>query len=162
MSVSGLALSKIIVCAPEFEFVRGISEYLPWPDGSFSTVISATSLDHCLSLNRSLAELERVLRPGGRFLLWIASVPGSPPYEPEDPAFVPADQFHLFHFDVSWFEPAINQVFETVDRVELRKPQFSEIMYCLRKREKVRKNLIESDVRARTSAPQAFPQEFGC
>jgi SAM-dependent methyltransferase len=121
--------------APDFEFVRGISEYLPWPDASFSTVISATSLDHSLSLKRSLAELERVLRPGGRFLLWIASVPGSPKYEPEDPAFVPADQFHLFHFDVVWFEPLINALFETIDRVELRRAKFSEIMYCLRKRE---------------------------
>jgi SAM-dependent methyltransferase len=121
--------------APDFEFVRGISEYLPWPDASFSTVISATSLDHSLSLKRSLAELGRVLRPGGHFLLWIASVPGSPKYEPEDPAFVPADEFHLFHFDVVWFEPLINASFETIDRVELRKPKFSEIMYCLRKSE---------------------------
>ena len=121
--------------APDFEFVRGISEYLPWSDGSFSTVISATSLDHCLSLERSLAEVGRVLRAGGRFLLWIASVPGSPKYEPKNPAFVPSDQFHLFHFDTAWFEPAIEPLFETVDRVELRKQHFSEIMYCLRKRD---------------------------
>ena len=48
---------------PDFEFVQGISEYLPWPDASFSTIISGTSLDHCLSLERSLAEMRRVLRP---------------------------------------------------------------------------------------------------
>lgn len=53
----------------DFEFVRGIQEYLPWPDKAFSTVISATALDHCLSLDRSLAEIRRVLCPGGRFLL---------------------------------------------------------------------------------------------
>src|SRR5262249_22737412 len=33
---------------PDFEAVRGISEFLPWRDASFTTLISATALDHCL------------------------------------------------------------------------------------------------------------------
>ncbi len=119
---------------PDFEFVQGISEYLPWPNESFSTVISATSLDHCLSLDRSLFELSRVLRPGGQCLLWIGSVSGSPKYEPNRVDFVPADQFHLFHFDVTWFEPMIESGFDMVDRLELQKPGFSHVMYCLAKK----------------------------
>jgi len=116
----------------DFELVRGISEYLPWPDGSFSTVISGTSLDHCLSLTRSLAEMTRVLRPGGTILLWIGSNPGFPRYEPDAPEFTPSDRFHLFHFDKAWFEPMLEETFDVADRLELRKASFSPIFYCLR------------------------------
>jgi SAM-dependent methyltransferase len=116
---------------PDFEFVRGISEYLPWPDSAFSTVISATSLDHCLSLDSSLAEIGRVLRSGGHYLLWIGSVPGAPRYDPTKPEFAPADKFHLFHFDVVWFEPILSECFNIVDRLELNKVVYSHVMYCL-------------------------------
>jgi SAM-dependent methyltransferase len=94
------------VTPPDFEFVRGISEYLPWRTGAFSTVVSATALDHSLSLEHSIAEIWRVLRPKGRFLLWIDSVPGAPRYDANNPS-ASADRFHLFHFDVEWFEPMI-------------------------------------------------------
>jgi SAM-dependent methyltransferase len=120
--------------AVEFELVRGISEYLPWPDNSFSTVLSATSLDHCLSLERSLAEIRRVLRPGGRFLLWIDSVPGAPQYFPDSESFVPADRFHLFHFDASWFEPMLSSAFDLADRAELRRKEYSRVIYSLVKK----------------------------
>lgn len=119
---------------PDFEFVQGIQEYLPWPDAAFSTVISATALDHCLSLDRSLAEIRRVLRPEGQLLLWIDSLPGSPRFAPDAPDFAPADRFHLFHFDAVWFEPMLDPWFETVDRVELRGLEFNRVMYCLRLR----------------------------
>ena len=119
----------------DFEFVRGIQEYLPWPDGAFSTVISATALDHCLSLDRSLAEIRRVLCAGGRFLLWIDSQPGSPRFTPDAPDFVPADRFHLFHFDAAWFEPMLDRWFELVEKVELRGREFDRLMYCLRLRD---------------------------
>ncbi len=116
---------------PDFELVRGISEYLPWPDESFSTVISATSLDHCMSLDRSLAEMRRVLRPGGRLLLWIDSVPGATRYTPNDPKLELADRYHLFHFNTVWFEPMLTEHFQIVDRTELQKREFNRIMYVL-------------------------------
>jgi SAM-dependent methyltransferase len=119
--------------APEFELVRGISEYLPWPDESFSTVISATSLDHCMSLTRSLSEMRRVLRTGGKLLLWIDSFPGSPRYAPDDVGFVPADRFHLFHFDAAWLDQMLGKLFLTVHRIELRGREFNRIMYVLEK-----------------------------
>ena len=119
---------------PDFEFTRGIQEYLPWPDGAFSTVISATSLDHCLSLDRSLAEIHRVLRPDGQFLLWIGSVPGASQYEPDAADFTPVDRFHLFHFDAAWFEPMLDRWFDVVERIRLRGREFDHLMYCLRLR----------------------------
>jgi SAM-dependent methyltransferase len=116
---------------PDFEFVRGISEYLPWRDESFSTVISATSLDHCMSLDRSLAEMRRVLRPGGRLLLWIDSVPGATRYTPNDFKLEGTDRYHLFHFNTVWFEPMLTEHFQIVDRTELRAREFNRIMYVL-------------------------------
>jgi len=116
----------------DFEFVRGIQEYLPWPDGAFSTVISATALDHCLSLDRSLAEIRRVLCPGGKLLLWLDSFPGLPRFAPDAPDFTPADRFHLFHFDAAWFEPMLARWFEVIDRIVLRGIGFDRIMLCLR------------------------------
>jgi SAM-dependent methyltransferase/predicted nucleic acid-binding Zn-ribbon protein len=115
----------------DFELVRGLAEYLPWPDSSFSTVISATSLDHCLSLERSLDEMVRVLRSDGHILLWIGSNLGSPKFEPDRPDFIPADQFHLFHFDKAWFEPSLEAEFELLDRLELKRPGYSHIFYKL-------------------------------
>lgn len=131
--ISGLEPLPMIE-AVDFELARGISEYLPWADESFSTVISATSLDHCMSLRRSLDEVVRVLRPKGRFLLWIDSLPKAPLYDPDRHDFAPADKFHLFHFDVPWFEPVLDRSFAIADRVELRRREFSRIMYCLAKR----------------------------
>jgi SAM-dependent methyltransferase len=122
------------VTKPDFEFVRGISEYLPWRPKSFSTVVSATSLDHCLSLDRSLSELERVLCDAGKLLLWIGSQPGASPYTPDRADFTPADKFHLFHFDAVWFEPLLGKRFEIVERMQFDRADFNHVMYLLTKR----------------------------
>jgi len=118
--------------AADFELVHGIGEFLPWPDASFSTVISATSLDHSLSLAGTLAEMIRVLRPGGKLLLWIGDNPGSPRYEPDRSDFQPADKYHLFHFDTAWFEPMLAERFHVLDRLEFRPPCAAHVFYCLR------------------------------
>jgi SAM-dependent methyltransferase len=53
-------------------FVTGDAEALPFPDGSFDTVVNVES-SHCYPrLDRFLAEARRVLRPGGR--LHIADI----------------------------------------------------------------------------------------
>jgi SAM-dependent methyltransferase len=118
--------------AADFELVRGLAEFLPWDAGAFSTIVSATALDHSLSLEAALAEKIRVLRPDGKLLLWIGNVPGAPNYEPDSPAFAPADKFHLFHFDVAWFEPMLEQRFRILDRLEFRKVGYSHVFYALR------------------------------
>lgn len=114
-----------------FEPVRGISEYLPWSDDSFETVISATSLDHCLSLDKSIKEMIRVLAPGGRVLLWIGSTPGAKEFRPLDPTFEPADDYHLFHFDTAWFEPLLESAFALCEKQQYRRPGYAHVFYCL-------------------------------
>ncbi len=47
--------------------IIGYAEHLPFPDKSFDTIISLTALHHC-NLQKALAEIERIAKPGA----WIA------------------------------------------------------------------------------------------
>jgi SAM-dependent methyltransferase len=116
----------------EFEYVRGINEFLPWPDRSFQTVVSGTSLDHVLNLDRALSEVARVLTPSGHYLVWIASVPGACPYDPDSNNLTPVDQFHLFHFDRVWVEPLFEKYFAILDATVIPQAGFDHIFYCMR------------------------------
>jgi SAM-dependent methyltransferase len=119
---------------PDFELQRGFNEFLPWTDDSFDTVLSATSLDHVLSLDRSLAEVRRVLKPSGRYLIWLASIAGAPAFDPNKEAFEPIDQFHLFHFDRVWIEPLFEAHFEIEDVTIVPQPGFDHVFYAMRPR----------------------------
>ena len=61
----------------DFQFVRALAEYLPFPDGTFDHVLFATSIDHVVDTRRALAEARRVLVPSGRVHVWIG-VPDPP------------------------------------------------------------------------------------
>lgn len=47
------------------------SEDIPFADGYFDVVTSINSLDHVNDLDRTIAEIKRVLAPGGTFLLAV-------------------------------------------------------------------------------------------
>jgi SAM-dependent methyltransferase len=51
-------------------FVVGGVAALPFPDDSFDLVVSTLSLHHWADATAGQAEIGRVLRPGGRALLW--------------------------------------------------------------------------------------------
>ncbi len=55
---------------PDFFYLKAICEYLPFKDGGFDAVVFGTSYDHVLDPEWSLRECRRVLKPGGRLLLW--------------------------------------------------------------------------------------------
>lgn len=46
----------------------GVGEALPYPDASFDTVVCVDVLEHVADLPKVLAEVARVLKPGGLFL----------------------------------------------------------------------------------------------
>jgi len=51
-------------------FVAGGVDALPFPDASFDLVTSTLSMHHWSDPTAGLAEIGRVLRPGGRALIW--------------------------------------------------------------------------------------------
>ena len=75
-SLTGLDLARKAIdrcrrqyARPGLRFVAGDAEHLPFEDGSYDAVLSVES-SHCYAdIPRFLAEVRRVLRPGGRFLI---------------------------------------------------------------------------------------------
>jgi SAM-dependent methyltransferase len=51
-------------------FVVGGVAALPFPEGSFDLVVSSLSMHHWADATTGLAEIGRVLRPGGRAVIW--------------------------------------------------------------------------------------------
>lgn len=52
--------------------IVGCSEYIPLPSGVLDTVIFGTSLDHVCDVDATMLETRRVLRPGGRVVIWMS------------------------------------------------------------------------------------------
>jgi SAM-dependent methyltransferase len=74
---------------PNLDFVQGDAEKMPFPDQSFDAVINVESSAAYPHFSRFLAEVGRVLRPGGHFLYtdlrprsgidaWEAALAGAP------------------------------------------------------------------------------------
>ncbi len=53
------------------EYVEGRSEDMPFPDASFDIVSSINSLDHVDDLDQTLAEIRRVVAPGGELIVIV-------------------------------------------------------------------------------------------
>jgi len=51
---------------------------LSYPDDSFDLILTSESLEHVPDLNKALAELRRVLTPGGRHIFTVPLLPGVP------------------------------------------------------------------------------------
>jgi SAM-dependent methyltransferase len=85
---------------PEVEFVEGDLAALPVPDAEFASAVCALALSHVSDLGRPVAELARVVVPGGRVVIsnvhpfvtgvigwraWFANPDGSRGFIPEYP-----------------------------------------------------------------------------
>lgn len=128
--LSGLEPLPLLV-KPSFQVARGFGEFIPWDDGSFDTVVSGASLDHVLSLDKTLEEIQRVLKPKGRFLLWIVSIDGSPEFDEKADGYKLIDDFHVFHFDRKWLEPRLDRRFRNIETRVLREGWYHHVFYCL-------------------------------
>jgi hypothetical protein len=67
----------------------------------------------------TFSEIRRVLRPGGYFVTWVGFVPGAPRYDPTSPAITAIDEFHLFHFDRTWFLDVVRKHFKVEEEFSL-------------------------------------------
>ena len=68
--------------------VEGDALALPFPDGSFDRVIAAEILEHIPDDERAIAELVRVLRPGGTIAVTV------PRWLPERVCWALSDEYH--------------------------------------------------------------------
>ena len=68
--------------ARQAAFVVGDVAALPFEDGSFDLVVSTFSMHHWSDRAGAMAEIARVLAPGGRALIWDLK-PGALPFHPK-------------------------------------------------------------------------------
>lgn len=128
--VSSIAGVDPLAAEHPFLFHQGVAEFLPWDDGAFDVVISATSLDHVLLLDLSLEEFRRVLKPDGRFVTWVSFTAGAPEYQPYLANVGRYDEFHLFHFDRPWFEAWMQRYFRIDEAFQFEAP-YNQAFYSL-------------------------------
>jgi len=81
---SGLGLSRVVGIDPTRAqiveagrraggplFAGGAAEALPFPDGTFDAVVAVLVFEHIEGYEAAIAEVARVLQPGGRFLFFL-------------------------------------------------------------------------------------------
>lgn len=64
-------LKKELYSIVNVSFIRGIAEELPLKENSVDLVVSKTVLEHVRDVEKSLQEVDRVLKPGGFFYLEV-------------------------------------------------------------------------------------------
>jgi ubiquinone/menaquinone biosynthesis C-methylase UbiE len=62
---------KLGAASHQMTYVAAPSERMPFPDGSFDVVCTFNSLDHVDDLDRTIAEIKRITRPGGTLLMIV-------------------------------------------------------------------------------------------
>jgi SAM-dependent methyltransferase len=87
----------------------GDLEHMPYADGAFAAVVAVDVLEHVLDLNAVVAEMLRVLRPGGVFVV------RSPDQEDLAGYLAPTYPYrfaHLRRFDEAIFRLLFTRIFE--------------------------------------------------
>ena len=71
VAVSGLDISEaMLTCVPEgVEKVSALMTDLPFAASTFDVVYATESLEHAVEIERAVAEMCRVLKPGGRLVI---------------------------------------------------------------------------------------------
>jgi SAM-dependent methyltransferase len=80
-----------------FAYRKALAEFIPASDQSFETVIIGTTLDHFYLLDQALDEIDRVLVPGGRVIVWTSLNGDGKAYDPYNDLIEKIDRYHLYH-----------------------------------------------------------------
>ena len=79
LDFSGEMLARARQKAPEVEWVEGSALALPFPDDAFDAATVGFGARNFADLDRGLAEMARVVRPGGRVVVLEITTPQRPP-----------------------------------------------------------------------------------
>lgn len=90
---------------PNLRYERGDARALPLPDACVDVIVSFETLEHLSEQDQFLAELRRVLRPGG---LLIISTPDRDTYSPLN---TPPNPFHVKELTAQEFDRLIGRHF---------------------------------------------------
>ena len=88
----------------KIEMIIGDSENLPFNDNTFDAITVAFGIRNFEHLEKGLADILRVLKPGGTFVILETSVPTKTPYK----------QGYAFHSKV--ILPMVGKLFSKVER----------------------------------------------
>ena len=106
VSDEAIAYAREHYAAPNVEFLVADVLELPFDPRSFDTVCSFEIVEHVPDAERFVAELARVLKPGGRLVL---STPRA-----EDPTVRPDNPFHEREFDADELRRLLTSSFSSV------------------------------------------------
>jgi ubiquinone/menaquinone biosynthesis C-methylase UbiE len=109
---SAIAYSKSEYKLNNLEFLHGSALALPIEDVSVDVVVSFETLEHIQEHHRFLAEVKRVLRPGGRFLV---STPDRAVYSAQH-----FNQFHKLELNEDEFRSVLRSSFTNVELIKQR------------------------------------------
>ena len=109
VDVSDDAVSYAVAhyAGPNVEFLAADVLELPFADDSFGVVCSFEIVEHVSDAERFVAELARVLKPGGRLVL---STPRA-----DDPTVRPDNPFHEREFDADELRALLSSSFSSVE-----------------------------------------------
>jgi len=95
-------------CADNLRFLQGDARDIPLEDASLDVVVSFETIEHFAEQPRFVAEVRRVLRPDGTF---IVSTPDRDNYSPTES---PANPYHVQELTRSEFEQLLQARFSNV------------------------------------------------
>ena len=114
-SVVGIEISAETVAhanrayrGPNFRFIEGDARCLPLADASVDAVVSFETIEHFHEHDQFLAEVRRVLRPGGRFIL------SSPERDVYSPSGSSANPYHVREMSRAEFSALLRTSFAEV------------------------------------------------
>ncbi len=91
--------------APGLSFLHGDARRIPCPDQSFDAVVSFETLEHFYEHDEFMAEVRRVLRPGGLLII------SSPERDVYSPAGYPPNPYHVHELTHAEFDTLLRANF---------------------------------------------------